>query len=108
MCKRGRTNLDAEDAPDRGGRGLFGLFENGPCVVQITFDEGDVGRFGGQSPRGRGRGIAREGEHLKACLLREQRGDDGAALLASGAGDENSARHNVQRLGKSKKKKKNE
>lgn len=78
--------LDAEDAPDGGG----GLGEDGGAVVEVAFDELDVGGFLGKGGGGCGGGVAGEGQDggvfcVGSC---EESVDDSAALLAGGAGDE--------------------
>ena len=84
-------DLDAEDAPD--GSGGFG--EDGGTVVQVAFDELDVGAFLRERGRRCGGGVAGEGENGEVFGVGrcEESVNDGAALFAGGTGDEEGFRH---------------
>ena len=78
------VELHAEDAPDRAR-----LPEDGGGVVEVAFHEGDVGLLGERlgASRGYGSGHADDVQWLRG-MGGEEGGDDGAALLAGGAGDQ--------------------
>jgi hypothetical protein len=83
--------LHGEDAVDASWPAGFG--EDGAAVVQVAGEEGDVFGFGGEGLGGGGGGVAGQGQDL--VRVRgwggEEGVDDGGALLACGAGDEDFA-----------------
>jgi hypothetical protein len=83
--------LHGEDAIDASWPAGFG--EDGAAVVQVAGEEGDVFGFGGEGLGGGGGGVAGQGQDLVRVRGRggEEGVDDGGALLACGAGDEDFA-----------------
>lgn len=88
-------DLHAVDAPDRTAGDLSGAREQCRHVVHVALDEFDVAALGCELLRRGAGGVAGDGEESEVGVV-GQVVNYGSALLASGAGDEDSFRHGCE------------